>query len=89
MLKTEMRNAASMHIDRMDTMDMLKLINRENMHAVQAVEAALAPVAQVCDIVAERFQAGGRLLYVGCGTSGRLAVLDASECPPTFGVPRE
>lgn len=89
MLKTEMRNAASMHIDRMDTMDMLKLINCENMHAVQAVEAALAPVAQVCDIVAERFRAGGRLLYVGCGTSGRLAVLDASECPPTFGVPRE
>lgn len=89
MLKTEMRNPASTHIDKMDSLSMLQLINRENMHAVQAVEAALEPIAQVCDIVAERFEAGGRLFYIGCGTSGRPAVVDASECPPTYGVSKE
>ena len=87
MLKTEMRNKASMHIDQMDTMSMLKLINQENRNAVEAVEAALEDISRACDIVAERFEAGGRLFYIGAGTSGRLAVVDAAECPPTFGVP--
>ena len=89
MLKTEMRNEASMHIDEMDTLSMVQLINRENMNAVMAVEAALDSVAEVIDIVAEAFDNGGRLFYVGAGTSGRLGVVDASECPPTFGVPKE
>ena len=88
MLKTEMRNEASMHIDRMDTVSMLEVINRENMNAVRAVEAATKEIAAVCDAVAERFECGGRLFYIGAGTSGRLGVIDAAECPPTFGVPR-
>lgn len=87
MLKTEMRNAASKHIDRMDTLSMVQLINEENMNAVRAVEAASEQIAVVCDAVAERFERGGRLFYIGAGTSGRLGVMDAAECPPTFGVP--
>jgi len=89
MLKTEMRNEASIHIDRMDTFSMLKLINEENLNAVKAVEDSLSQVAEVCDAVAERFEKGGRLFYIGAGTSGRLGVIDAAECPPTFGVPKE
>jgi N-acetylmuramic acid 6-phosphate etherase len=88
MLKTEMRNEASKHIDRMDTISMLRVINEENMNAVRAVEAATEEIAVVCDAVAERFERGGRLFYIGAGTSGRLGVIDAAECPPTFGVPR-
>lgn len=89
MLKTEMRNDASMHIDQMDTMSMVRLINQENMNAVNAVEGALGKIAEVCDAVADCFRNGGRLFYIGAGTSGRLGVIDAAECPPTFGVPKE
>ena len=89
MLKTEMRNEASMHIDRMDTLSIMQLMNKENMNAVKAVENALDRIAEVCDAVAACFEAGGRLFYIGAGTSGRLGVIDAAECPPTFGVPRE
>ena len=89
MLKTEMRNEASTHIDKMDTLEMLQLINRENMNSVMAVEAALDDISKVCDVVAEQFRKGGRLLYVGAGTSGRLGVMDVAECPPTYGVSRE
>ena len=89
MLKTEMRNEASRHIDRMDTLSMVRLINEENANAVKAVEAALPQIAAVCDQVAECFEKGGRLFYIGAGTSGRLGVIDAAECPPTFGVPRD
>lgn len=89
MLKTEMRNPATTHIDKMDTLSALRLINEENRNAVNAVEEALESVAKVCDIVVEHFEAGGRLFYVGAGTSGRLGVIDAAECPPTFGVPKE
>ena len=88
MLKTEMRNEASKHIDRMDTLSMVRLISKENMNAVRAVEAASEQIAAVCDAVSERFENGGRLFYIGAGTSGRLGVIDAAECPPTFGVPR-
>ena len=86
MLKTEMRNPASMHLDRMDTLSMLRLINRENARAVEAVEEALPAIARAVDAVTAAFRAGGRLFYIGAGTSGRLAVADAAECPPTFGV---
>lgn len=89
MLKTEMRNPASTHIDRMTTREMIALIHQENMNAVRAVEAASDAIAQACDIVADRFEKGGRLIYIGCGTSGRLGVIDAAECPPTFGVSPE
>lgn len=88
MLKTEMRNEASTHIDKMDTLSMLELINEENMNVIKAVEAALPRVAIVCDAVSKCFENGGRLFYIGAGTSGRLGVIDAAECPPTFGVPR-
>ena len=87
MLKTEMRNEASMHIDKMDTLSMLSLINQENLNAVKAVEEAMDSIAQVCDEVSKCFENGGRLFYIGAGTSGRLGVIDAAECPPTFGVP--
>lgn len=89
MLKTEMRNKASMHIDQMDTLSMIRLINEENRNAVQAVENASEQIARVCDTVAACFENGGRLFYIGAGTSGRLGVMDAAECPPTFGVPKE
>ena len=89
MLKTEMRNESSRHIDRMDTLSMMQLINQENRNAIDAVDAALPAIARVCDVVAEAFNKGGRLFYIGCGTSGRLGVMDAAECPPTYGVPRE
>ena len=89
MLNTEKRNEASMHIDRMDTLSMVSLINKENMNAVMAVEKALPDIAKVCDKVAECFAGGGRLFYIGAGTSGRLGIIDAAECPPTFGVPRD
>ncbi len=89
MLKTEMRNEASVNIDKMDTSSIVALINKENMNAVLAVEKAIDDIVAVCDKVAEIFEMGGRLFYVGAGTSGRLGVLDASECPPTFGVPKE
>lgn len=89
MLKTEMRNEATRHIDKMDTVSMLRLINDENMKAVQAVEAAIDSIAEVCDAVADRYEKGGRLFYIGAGTSGRLGVADAAECPPTFGIPKD
>lgn len=89
MLKTEMRNPATTHIDRMSTLDMLQVINQENMNAVRAVEAATADIARAVDAVAACFEKGGRLFYIGCGTSGRIGVIDAAECPPTYGVPRE
>ncbi len=86
MLKTEMRNPKTTHIDKMDTASMLKLISDENYNAVRAVEAALPQIEKAVDIISDAIADGGRLIYIGAGTSGRLAVTDASECPPTFGV---
>ena len=88
-LKTEMRNPDSTSIDRMTTAQMLDLIQRENENAVRCVRGALDKIEIACDIIAERLSTGGRLIYIGAGTSGRLGVLDASECPPTFGVPAD
>jgi N-acetylmuramic acid 6-phosphate etherase len=88
-LKTEMRNPDSKNIDRMTTAGMLDIIQRENENAVRSIRAALGKIEAVCDIIAEKLSQGGRLIYIGAGTSGRLGVLDATECPPTFGVPRE
>ena len=86
MLKTEMRNPQTTHIDKMDTLSMIKIINEENYNSVKAVEGASESIAKAIDIVASAFENGGRLIYVGAGTSGRLAVSDAAECPPTYGV---
>ena len=89
MLETEKRNPLSLHIDQASTAEMLRIIQAENLNAVNAVGSALPTIEKVVDAVADAFDNGGRLFYVGAGTSGRLGVLDASECPPTFGVPRE
>ena len=89
MLKTEMRNPDTTNIDRMTTAEMLECIQRENENAVISVRKALGEIEVACDIIAEKLSLGGRLIYVGAGTSGRLGVLDATECPPTFGVPRD
>jgi len=87
MLKTEMRNPATTHIDRMDTADMMRVMQEANRQAADAVETELEAIGQAVDAIYERMKQGGRLFYVGCGTSGRLGVVDASECPPTYGVP--
>ena len=89
MLKTEMRNPDTTNIDRMTTAQMLDIIQRENENAVLSVRNALGEIEIACDIIAEKLSQGGRLIYIGAGTSGRLGVLDATECPPTFGVPRD
>ncbi|HGZ0736164.1 TPA: N-acetylmuramic acid 6-phosphate etherase, partial [Escherichia coli] len=86
---TESRNPASADIDSLPTLDMLRVINREDQTVALAVEKTLPQVAQVVDAVAQAFRLGGRLIYIGAGTSGRLGILDASECPPTFGTPAE
>ena len=86
MLKTEQRNPKSTHIDKMSTLDMVKLMSEENYVAVKAVEDAAESIAEAVDAIALSMENGGRLYYIGAGTSGRLGVLDASECPPTFGV---
>ena len=87
MLATEARNEYSRHIDKMGTLEMLSLIHKENQRVQSAVEAALPRIAEAVDAISAAFARGGRLFYIGAGTSGRLGVLDASECPPTFGVP--
>jgi N-acetylmuramic acid 6-phosphate etherase len=86
-LLTEQRNPASATIDRLETTEMLRVINDEDRKVPDAVAAALPQIARAVDGIVERLRAGGRLFYIGAGTSGRLGVLDASECPPTFSVP--
>ncbi|PHM59236.1 N-acetylmuramic acid 6-phosphate etherase [Xenorhabdus sp. KK7.4] len=85
-LVTESRNPASAHIDELSTLDMLRVINDEDKKVALAVEQTLPQIALVVDKVAEAFRRGGRLVYCGAGTSGRLGILDASECPPTYGT---
>ncbi|MBR6772810.1 MAG: N-acetylmuramic acid 6-phosphate etherase [Clostridia bacterium] len=89
MLKTEMRNPDTTNIDHMTTAGMLECIQKENENAVFSVIKALSEIEIACDIIAEKLSQGGRLIFIGAGTSGRLGVLDATECPPTFGVPRD
>jgi N-acetylmuramic acid 6-phosphate etherase len=84
---TELRNRASENIDRLSTQQIVDLINAEDALVPAAVARQRKQIAAAIDIIVERFRKGGRLYYVGAGTSGRLGVLDASECPPTFGVP--
>ena len=89
MIKTEMRNPRTMHFDKMSTMEMVAVMASENANAVRAVENASASLAEAIDLVAAAFCNGNRLFFIGAGTSGRLGVLDAAECPPTFGVSHE
>jgi N-acetylmuramic acid 6-phosphate etherase len=88
-LLTEARNPGSEAIDRLSAREIVALMNAEDSKVIAAVAAASDAVAQAIDRAAEAFRAGGTLIYVGAGTSGRLGVLDASECPPTFSTPRE
>ncbi|MDP9039855.1 MAG: N-acetylmuramic acid 6-phosphate etherase [Acidobacteriota bacterium] len=85
-LATEARNPRSDAIDELSIIEMLTLINDEDGMVAAAVRTQLPQIARAVDAIAERFRSGGRLLYMGAGTSGRLGVLDASECPPTFSV---
>jgi N-acetylmuramic acid 6-phosphate etherase len=87
-LKTEQRNPRSQGLDRKSTLEILRLMNREDARVASAVRRALPQIARAVDAIVDSFRRGGRLFYIGAGTSGRLAVLDASECPPTFGTPR-
>lgn len=89
MLNTEKRNPRTTHIDKMSTMEMLQVISDENFNAVKAVEAELEHIGKAVDAITQSLENNGRLFYIGAGTSGRLAVVDAAECPPTYGVPEE
>ena len=86
MLKTEQRNPNTTHIDKMTTAEMVAAIAAENYNAAKAVEEASADIAKAIDAITEAFEKGGRLFFIGAGTSGRLGILDAAECPPTFGT---
>ncbi len=86
MFSTESRNPNTMHIDRASTIEMLNMIQNENLVAVNAVGQAIESIAKAVDCITDGLDKGGRLIYMGAGTSGRLGVLDAAECPPTFGV---
>src|SRR5450631_671016 len=88
-LLTEARNAASENLDMLSTVELLQVINDADKGVALAVECELANIALAVDLIVDRMNAGGRLFYVGAGTSGRLGVLDASECPPTFGMPSD
>ncbi|GFR36441.1 hypothetical protein TCEA9_22530 [Thermobrachium celere] len=88
-LITESINPNTKDIDRVSTLDMVTMINEEDKKVAFAIEKEKESIAKGIDLIAERLLEGGRLIYVGAGTSGRLGILDASECPPTFGVDYE
>ena len=88
-LITEQRNPDSMHVDSLSALEIVQLMNEEDKQVPLAIEKCLPQIAQAVECIVAAFQQGGRLVYIGAGTSGRLGVLDASECPPTFGVSPE
>lgn len=88
-LTTESRNQNTLNIDKVSTLEMVQMINNEDKKVAEAVEAELPRIAEAIDEIAIRMNKGGRLIYIGAGTSGRLGILDASECPPTYGVSEE
>ncbi len=88
-ISTERRNPLSAHIDELTTLEMVKIVNEEDKKVALAVEKILPEIAQAVDVITDRLSRGGRLFYLGAGTSGRLGILDASECPPTYGVEPE
>ena len=88
-LITEQRNPNSMHVDSLSALEIVQLMNQEDKQVPLAIEKCLPQIAQAVERIVAAFQQGGRLVYIGAGTSGRLGVLDASECPPTFGVSPE
>lgn len=86
-LQTEARNPASTHLDELTPLEFVRLMNTEDQRVIEAVASQAEAIAQAIEVIAERLRVGGRLVYVGAGTSGRLGVLDATECPPTFSSP--
>ncbi len=88
-IATEQRNPRTAHIDELSTLDMVRLINSEDHKVAEAVEKVCPQIARAVDLITEKLQQGGRLIYTGCGTSGRLGILDAVECPPTYSVEPE
>ncbi len=88
-IKTEMRNENSMQIHKMSTIDILKVINSEDKKVALAVEGQLVQIQKAVDVIYDKLHEDGRLIYCGCGTSGRLGVLDAVECPPTYNTDYE
>ena len=88
-LLTEQANPASRHIDKLSIEEMLRVISAEDRKVAEAVRAEIPPIARAVEGIVEAFRIGGRLFYIGAGTSGRLGVLDAAECPPTFNVPAD
>ena len=88
-LITEQRNPNSMHVDSLSALEIVQLMNEEDKQVPLAIEKCLPQIVQAVECIVTAFQQGGRLVYIGAGTSGRLGVLDASECPPTFGVSPE
>ncbi len=89
MNRTEMRNPNTMNIDKESAEGVLRLIQEENHNAVRAIDEAMPSIVKAAECIEEGLRAGGRLIYIGAGTSGRLGVIDATECPPTYGVPPE
>ena len=88
-IATEQRNPNTMNIDTLSTLDMVNLINQEDHRVADAVGEVTDKIAQAVDVIAEKLAAGGRLVYCGAGTSGRLGILDAVECPPTYSTDPE
>ena len=88
-IATEQRNPNTMNIDTLSTLDMVNLINREDHRVAEAVAQVTDKIAQAIDVIADRLSKGGRLIYCGAGTSGRLGILDAVECPPTYSTEPE
>lgn len=85
-MTTESRNPDTMDLDTMTPFELVTAMNQEDRKVAEAVEKVLPQTAKAVEWVCEAFEAGGRLIYMGAGTSGRLGILDSSECPPTFGV---
>ena len=85
-LNTEQRNPLTSDIDKLTTLEMVQLINSEDKKVADAIENILPDIAKAIDIIYNRLKNGGRLIYIGAGTSGRIGLMDAAECPPTFGV---
>lgn len=88
-IATEQRNPNTMNIDTLSTLDMVKLINQEDHRVAEAVAEVTDKIAQAINVIADRLSKGGRLIYCGAGTSGRLGILDAVECPPTYSTEPE
>src|ERR1044071_4949191 len=88
-LLTESRNPNTSDMDTLPVVELVRVLHQENFEPARAVERELERIAEAVEVIVLRLESGGRLIYIGAGTSGRIGVLDASECPPTFGVDPE